>query len=86
MSKMTVADENGAEHWTYQHMKFVEFLEYVCRVAHLKYQGSAMDGVDLSQKLETLLDEVFLAILGPHVKRRDPANEGDDEIPDDSDY
>ncbi len=40
MSKMTVAKES-ANYINYQQMKFVEFLEFVGRLADLKFKGSA---------------------------------------------
>ena len=56
LSKMTVADESGAEHWNYDRMPFVEFLEYVCRIGHLTYEGTQMEAIELSKKVETVMD------------------------------
>ena len=37
MSKMTVPNENEDGILEYWHLKFVEFLEFICRLAWLKY-------------------------------------------------
>jgi len=39
MSKMTLVNENG-DSQSYFQIKFVEFLEMICRVADLKYKSS----------------------------------------------
>jgi len=43
----------------YRNLKFVEFLEFLCRMAHLKFKGNT--DLTLVQKLEFLLDEIFAA-------------------------
>ena len=58
MSKMTVFNEIQ-HHMLYRNMKFVEFLEFLCRMAHLKFKGNT--DLNLVQKLEFLLDELFAA-------------------------
>ena len=37
LSKMTCADENEDGPVQYWHLKFVEFLEFICRLAYLYY-------------------------------------------------
>ena len=56
MSKMTVKDEVN-NHEEYDKLRFVEFLEYLGRVAHAKYID--MYG-QLHEKLELLLENVFM--------------------------
>ena len=58
LSKMTVENENtkGSQ---YQKMLFVEFLEFIGRLAHSKYKAD--DNLTLAQKIEFLLDDIFLA-------------------------
>ena len=40
-------------------MVFVEFLEFICRIAHIKFKGST--DLTLLGKIEFLLDELFAA-------------------------
>ena len=56
MSKMTVKDE-VKNHGEYDKLKFVEFLEFLGRVAHTRY----IDETDcpLNEKLERILDSIF---------------------------
>jgi len=43
MSKMTMPDENQENaHELYMTLKFVEFLEIIGRVAHVKFQNSEL--------------------------------------------
>jgi hypothetical protein len=53
MSKMTVRDE-AANQKEYFKLKYVEFLEYIGRVAHYRYQDEP--DIDLAQKIERILD------------------------------
>lgn len=45
-------------------LNWLEFLEFFCRVAHIKFCQSEMEGLSLSQKLEFVMDEVFPACIG----------------------
>lgn len=56
MSKMTVQDEvvNRQE---YNKLRLVEFLEFIGRVAYLKYQDEPE--VELAEKIERVLDSIF---------------------------
>jgi len=58
MSKMTVYDELNHND-NYFKLKFVEFLEFIARLAHLKYR--AMADIPLVEKLEMILDDIFFA-------------------------
>ena len=56
MSKMTVRDE-VPNHHEYQKLRFVEFLEFIGRLAHSKYSDEA--GLELAEKIERVLDLIF---------------------------
>ena len=56
MSKMTVSDEVGMTE-RYRSLNFVEFIEFVGRVAFVKYKDE--DGTPLEKKIERVLDEIF---------------------------
>ena len=73
MSKMTVRQEI-ARHEDYDNLKYVEFLEFIGRCAHLKY----MDDVDepLETKIEMILDDVF-PVYG--LKRKTGAEGAEDD-------
>ena len=66
MSKMTVAEENNDKDYDkYSKLKFVEFLEMIGRVAHMKFKNSGeASALPLDRKIEALLDEIFPAALG----------------------
>ena len=55
MSKMTVKDEvkNRAE---YEKLRFVEFLEFIGRIAYAKYID---DDFTNAEKVEKILDDIF---------------------------
>ena len=55
MSKMHVILESSQKH-VYDEMKYVEFLEFLGRCAHLKYLGLDLD---IAEKLKMLLDELM---------------------------
>ena len=40
----------------YMFMDFVEFLEMICRVAHIKFKGSDLDNKELPEQVEYMLD------------------------------
>ena len=48
-------------------MKYVEFLEAICRVAVVKFQESEMEELPLSNKVEYVIDDI-LEVIG--VKRK----------------
>ena len=58
MSKMTVKDEVNS-HSEYERLKFVEFIEFLGRIAHTKF----VDDTDtpLHIKIERILDHVLAA-------------------------
>ena len=58
MSKMTVKDEVGSQS-EYQKLRFVEFLEFLARVADSAYKHEF--NMDLGDKVQRTLDEVFPA-------------------------
>ena len=37
-------------------MSFLEYLEFICRCAHINFQGSEMETISLAEKLEFILD------------------------------
>ena len=41
LSKMTVADENGAGIEEYETVRFPEFLEMIARMSEIKFKGTA---------------------------------------------
>ena len=66
-SKMTVIDElDGRERAKYFHLEFVEFLEYLCRVAHVcfhskpEFNGQKSISLVLEKLLELLLKSIKL--------------------------
>ena len=60
MSKMSVIEETNPDHTDlYHQLLFVEFLEFLARIAELYFEGSEMEELELSVKLEYLLDELL---------------------------
>lgn len=59
MSKVTVAYENEEITRKYMRMTFVEFLEMVGRVAHLKFRDSELETLPLKAKIEYVLRDLF---------------------------
>ena len=45
-------------------LNWLEFLEFFCRVAFVRFVDSEMEGLSLAKKLEFLMDDVFPACLG----------------------
>jgi hypothetical protein len=58
MSKMTVDDE-PVKFGRYKCLEFVEFLEFIGRLAHVKYKGMEHEAISLSQKIEHALDHIM---------------------------
>ena len=50
-------------------MMFVEFLEFLARVAELYFEGSEMEELDLHIKLEHLLDEILPLVKTKRIKQ-----------------
>ncbi len=67
LSKMSVIND-FQDSLGYKKLEFVEFLEFICRIAHEKYKPKIYDSVFLEQqedlqiyeKLERLLDLILL--------------------------
>ena len=67
---MTVVEESNKEAvLTYNKLIYVEFLEFLGRIAELYFSGSEMEGLELWQKLEYLLDEILPIIDAKRVKQ-----------------
>ena len=49
-------------------MIYVEFLEFLARIAELYFEGSEMEEIDLHLKLEYLLDELLPMVNAKRVK------------------
>ena len=70
LSKMTVVLEcNQEARITYNKLIYVEFLEFLGRIAELYFAGSEMEDLRLWQKLEYLLDELLLIIGVKRIKQ-----------------
>ena len=70
MSKMSVVEETAIDaKITYNKMIFVEFLEFLGRIAELYFEGSEMEELELHQKLEFLLDEILPVVGAKRVKQ-----------------
>ena len=85
MSKMSYPSETQFPNAYYYSMKFVEFLEFIGRLAHFKYSealGPEFKTMPLENKLEFVLDEVLAT---QNIQRKDPVvvnvdmSESDDE-------
>ena len=84
MSKMTNPYENDNPE-KYVKLAYPEFLEMIGRVAELKYRGSEQEPLPLAEKIETILDQIFV-VLGPGVKRKDADVDQEVLTESDSDY
>ena len=70
LSKMTVVEEtNNEAKTTYQKLIYVEFLEFLGRIAELYFDGSEMEDLALVRKLEYLLDELLPIINAKRIKQ-----------------
>ena len=79
MSKMTIIDEKNQSK-KYNRLELVEFAEFIGRVADLKYKDSLQ--LDLGQKIEFVLDDIFLLIdYKRHEKEKfeEECSESDDD-------
>ena len=69
MSKQTVIEETNPDaNQAYHKMIYVEFLEFLARIAELYFEGSEMEEIDLHRKLEYLLDELLPMVNTKRVK------------------
>ena len=68
MSKMTVIDETDDGEKKYDRLYFVEFLEFLGRLAYAKFENSELEGLPLKDKLTNLLEELF-AYFGEKFKK-----------------
>ena len=70
LSKRDVVTEFERESLTsYHKMTYVEFLEFLARIAELYFEGSEMEELELHQKLEFLLDEILPVVGAKRVKQ-----------------
>lgn len=76
MCKMSVIEETAPEAvGIYQKLQYVEFLEFLGRVAELYFEGSEMEELELHHKLEYLLDELLPIVDAKRVKQETVINE-----------
>ena len=52
----------------YNSLTYLEFLEFLTRIAELYFEGSEMEELDLHVKLEHLLDELLPIVDAKRVK------------------
>ncbi len=64
-------------------LSWLEFLEFFCRVAHIKFVKTEMEGLSLAEKVEFLMTDVFQLCLGV---QREKAAEANYESESDTDY
>ena len=84
MSKMTGARENDKEQVAeYGRVSLVEFLEIVGRCADHKFRGSELEDIDLAQKVNFVMDDLFAPF---NMRRRNPRVDIEEETESDSDY
>lgn len=83
MSKMTVANEERDSYDKYDVLLFVEFLEMLGRIAHIRFQDSEFAKASLKMKLEIIIDAA-LSTIGE--QRKDPDQEDADPTESDDDY
>ena len=60
MSKMTIKDENDGGAAKYSALTFVEFLEYICRIASVKFKDNREP---INEKIKWVMD-LMLPIYG----------------------
>lgn len=70
MSKMTVIEETNQEAaQNYEKLLYVEFLEFLGRIAEQYFSESEMVELELYQKIEFLLDEILIIVNEKRVKQ-----------------
>ena len=83
MSKMTVIEESNPDAASaYHKMVYVEFLEFLARIAELYFEESEMEDLELHIKLEYLLDELLPMIGAKRVRQEtviEEFSESDDD-------
>lgn len=69
MSKTIVQNEFDKDSLSeYNKLSYLEFLEFLARIAELYFQGSEMEELELNIKLEYLLDEILPFVDAKRVK------------------
>ena len=69
LCKMTVINElDAAGELQYTKLLYVEFLEFIARIADLFFAGSEMAGLELHEKIEHILDEILPLVGAKRVK------------------
>ena len=67
--KMIIIEETAQDaEMQYKKLLYVEFLEFLARIAVLYFEGSEMEELELHEKLEYLLDEILPIIEAKRVK------------------
>lgn len=81
MSKMTmVYEKSKTAQSSYLELEYVEFLEMIGRVAHVKFIGSELEEqIDLATKIEYLLDDFFVLTGATRNEREEELSEEEDE-------
>ena len=70
MSKMTVVEESHQKaEETYKKLLYVEFLEFLGRIAEQFFAESEMEELGLHLKIEYLLDEILTVVSEKRVKQ-----------------
>lgn len=64
-------------------LAWLEYLEFFCRVAHIKFVSTEMEGLSLAEKIKFLMKDVFQLCLGVQMES---VTEGDFESESDTDY
>ena len=69
LSKKQIVNEFDSDSlMQYHKLSYVEFLEFLARIAVLYFEGSEMEELELHEKLEYLLDEILPIIEAKRVK------------------
>ena len=83
LCKMTVINEHAASaNHSYMRMEYVEFLEFIARCADLYFLGSEMEGLELHEKCEFVLDELLPIVGQRRIKQKiiiEEFSESDDD-------
>lgn len=84
LSKMTVIEDATESTVRYKRLQYVEFLDYLGRVADAKFKKSDLDVLPLHKKIEFVIDDV-LTLVGE--KRVDvKSSQADEESASDDEY
>ena len=83
LCKMTVVNElELSGELQYKKLQYVEFLEFLARIADLFFEGSEMEGLELHEKIEHILDEILPLVGAKRVKQKiviEEFSESDDD-------